>query len=482
MSIVGLFVAVLGVDGLLSSPACEVCPAVWQAMADGQTAKVWVFLTDKGPADERAAGMRALERDYPARAIERRKLRRTVEGLFDERDLRIDPDRACVIENVGVRVHVRSSWVKAISVTADEHQVCALAELPFVRRVELVRRGARLEVDPLRPAKPLAPSARGGFYGLAEEQLRQIGIPLLHARGITGSGVVIGMLDTGYQLTHEAYTNPLHPIQVNAEWDFINDDPEAGIEPGDPGNQHFHGTAVLGAIAAYQPGELVGAAYDAAFVLAKTEDVTQEVPVEEDNYVAGLQFAELHGADVVSSSLGYIAWYDWFDLDGQTAVTSIAVNTATDNGVVCVTGAGNRGRDNDLPSLMAPGDAFAVLTCGAAQADGEVTDFSSNGPTADGRVKPEVLALGQDVATVNPDVVNGYRWFDGTSMATPLVAASAALIIQAHPDWTVQQIRTRLFETASYYRQHGTFDPEYARGYGLINAFQAAKFPRTASP
>jgi serine protease AprX len=477
-----LFVALAFGLGSGSKDACKIAPAVGPIFAQQETAKVWVFLSDKGPTERQGCAIQELERAYPPRAIERRKLRRTSPGLFDERDVPVDPEYVCAIAETGARIHVQSSWVNAVSVTASQSQVCALACLPYVTRIEPVRRGETQEAIPLRRAKPrVRPTARG-FYGLSEAQLAQIGITNLHARGYTGQGVVIGVLDTGFALTHEAYSDPAHPIHVIAEHDFINNDNETGIEFGDPASQHFHGTAVLGAIAAYKPGELVGGAYDAAFVLAKTEDVTREVPAEEDNYVAGLQFAELHGADVVTSSLGYIAWYDWYDLDGETAVTSIAVNAATANGVVCVTGAGNRGRDNDLPSLMAPGDAFEVLTCGAARPDGDITDFSSNGPTVDGRVKPEVLALGQDVATVDPDVSDAYREFDGTSMATPLVTSAAALIIQAHPTWTVEQVRARLFVTASYYRQHGTFDPEYARGYGLINAFEAAKLPRPASP
>ena len=127
---------------------------------------------------------------------------------------------------------------------------------------------------------------------------------------------------------------------------------------------------------------------------------------------------------------------------------------------------------------MAPGDALEVLTCGAATADGDIADFSSNGPTADGRVKPEVLALGQDVATVDPFSNSEYASFDGTSMSTPLVASAAALILQVHPNWTVRRIRSRLFQTASYYEAHETFDPEYARGYGLINAADAARLPQ----
>jgi subtilisin family serine protease len=480
----GVLAGLIAIASLPIAERAMVTPSVRRALECDGVVKVWVFLRDKGlrSPQERDEALVALEKSYPARATERRQLRRTAAGLFDDRDLPICGEYLSEIERTGVQVGLASSWVNAVSATASAGQITAIESLPFVERIAIVRRGVRLEAAPLRPNAAPPSAGPRDFYGFAAEQLAQIGISGLHSRGYTGAGVVIGVLDTGFALTHAAYANPEHPIDVIAEWDFINNDGDVGIEANDPPNQFFHGTAVLGAIAAYRPFELVGGAFDASFILAKTEDVSQEVPAEEDQYVAGLQFIEFHGGDVATSSLGYIDWYDWYDLDGETAVTTIAVNVATQNGVVCCTGAGNRGRDNDLPSLMAPSDAFEVLSCGAARADGEVTDFSSNGPTADGRVKPEVLARGEDVATVDPFNDFGYQAYDGTSMATPLVASAAALMLQVNPRWTVAQIRSRLFRTASYYQEHGTFDPEHARGYGLIDVLEAARPPQVFSP
>jgi hypothetical protein len=232
---------------------------------------------------------------------------------------------------------------------------------------------------------------------------------------------------------------------------------------------------VLGAIGAYLPGQYVGGAYDASFILAKTEDTTDEYELEEDYYVAGLEFIEGEGADIATSSLAYTQWYDWFDMDGLTAVTTIGVNAATANGLACCTAAGNGGFDSDLPTLAAPGDAFDVVTCGAVDAAGVTADFSSGGPTADGRVKPEVLARGIEAASVDPDDDAGFLTADGTSMATPLVASAVALLIQAHPGWTVQQIRDALFQTADYFIANGEPDPEFRRGYGVIDVFAAAQ-------
>lgn len=465
--------------GAAASGATEnvVDPQVWQLLDDRDAPiKVWVYFTDKGQ-DSAAAECTALDavaEGYNGRSVQRRLLRRTAPGLFDARDLPVPAEYAAAVEGTGAVVRVQSRWLNAVSAVATREQVRRVSVLPFVRAVEPVRRSVPNGVIPTTDVTPAQrPSVAGGFYGFAQGQLDQINLPAVHSAGYTGSSVVVGVLDTGFERTHEAYNYPGHVLNVIAEYDFVDDDGDASMEPGDPADQHYHGTLILGTIGAYNPNVLVGGAYDASFILAKTEDITQEVPAEEDQYVAGLEFIEANGGDMATSSLGYIDWYTWYDLDGLTAVTTVAVNAATDNGLVCVTAAGNGGQDQDLPSLIAPSDAFKVITCGAVYPSGDATDFSSNGPTADNRVKPEVLARGWETYTVDAFDDNGYVWAAGTSLSTPLVACAVALLIDAHPDWTVDHIRTALTETASDYVQNGTYDPAYIRGYGVINTFDA---------
>lgn len=314
-------------------------------------------------------------------------------------------------------------------------------------------------------------------YGLSQGQLEQMNLITLHDLGFTGGDIVIGVLDTGFHRGHEAFNQPGHMIDVVLEYDFINDDDFTGIEPGDPSAQHNHGTMVLGTIASYLPGVLIGGAFDASFILCKTEDATDEYMQEEDFYVAGLQFIEANGADLATSSLGYDDWYTQDQLDGLTAVTTVAVNAATSNGLICITAAGNNGHDLDptTSSLMAPGDAFEVITCGGVEPTGEIVDFSSDGPTADGRVKPELLARGREVYTIcahqDMDCTTDTG---GTSVATSLMASMVACVIQVQPSWTPATMRARLFETASDFLAHGTFDSLYVRGYGVPDAALAA--------
>ena len=450
--------------------------------------KTWVFFVDKGvqtPA-AKAAAIDAVAQSYNAHAKQRRALRGSPEikaaGLFGEFDLPVVQAYVDGVARTGAKVHVKSRWVNAVSVWATREQCERIAALPFVRALQPVARTARVEamnVQEVAAPQPMDGDRDGERdldYGLSETQLNQINLINLHNEGFTGQGVIVGILDTGFHRGHAAFNNATHPLNVIAEYDFVDNDSNAGIDTGDASDQHDHGTMILGCLGAYLPGSLVGGAYDASFVLCKTEDKGGEYPAEEDNYVAGLEFIEQHGADMSTASLGYIDWYTQSDLDGLTAVTTIAVNISTSLGIHHCNAAGNEYHDSSpsTSSLIAPADGFDVITCGAVDSSGTIASFSSDGPTADGRVKPEVLARGVSTQTVSPYSDTSYTTADGTSLSTPLVACAVACLIDARPHWTVAQMRENLFETSSYYVANGTYDPLYVRGYGIIDAYTAA--------
>ncbi|MFZ4574784.1 MAG: S8 family serine peptidase [Phycisphaerales bacterium] len=464
--------------GTAAFAAAAVLVAVAAGVASGQQ-RHWVYFTDKGGAADVASAVAALPETYDPRATWRRQMRRTDPGLFDERDLPVRADYADSVTIAGARIRTQSRWLNAVSVEADPAQLAAIAELPHVARVTPVRAGRRAA----RPSETTTTPATGygdrAFYGLAEAQLSQMNLPALHALGHTGSGVIIAVLDTGFRRDHDAFHTPGHPLHVIAEHDFINNDANADIDATDDSEQHRHGTWILSTIGAYAPDVYVGGAYNASFVLCKTEDVTSETPIEEDNYVAGLEFAELHGADMTTSSLGYIDWYTQADLDGVTAVTTIAVNIANANGVHCITAAGNEGNDGDpaTSTIIAPADAPRVITCGAVDINGFIAGFSSTGPTADGRVKPEVLACGVNTSVISSRNTTDYGAVSGTSLSTPLVAATVACLVGAHPDWSVDRMRGALTRSASDWVQNGATDPLFIRGFGIVNALSALQAP-----
>lgn len=450
--------------------------------------KVWVFFTDKNfdSPEAYAAALADVEREYDPRAVQRRRSRRTSPGLFDVRDVPVPQSYVDAVIATGAVHHVSSRWLNAISVHATRPQIQAIAKLSFVCRIERVHGTRRYNYfgEPV-PVETPTPTAgvgelRGGLdYGVGGYQLEHVHLVDLHELGYTADDMIVGILDTGFDRSHEVFNEPGHPVQVVAEWDFIDNDSNAGIQPGDPPDQHHHGTYILGIVGAYKPGSFVGAAYNASFILCKTEDTTAEYPAEEDNYVAGLEFAEMNGADVVTSSLGYIDWYTQADLDGQTAVTTIAVNIATANGMAVCTAAGNEGNDLDPTTshLIAPADAFQVITVGALYGEGGGhAEFTSDGPTADGRAKPEVMAMGVDTRTVSPVDPTRYVAISGTSASTPIVAGAVACLLQAHPDWTVDELREHLFYTARYYRLNRELGPYFIRGYGRVNALLAHQF------
>jgi hypothetical protein len=446
------------------------------ASAMAQTTAVWVYFEDKGvgAGEEMREAIARVEREANPRQAWRRSMRRTAAGLYDERDVGICAEYRARVLATGARARVESRWLNAMSVEATEEQVEAIARLGFVARVEGVRRGRRLDggVEVERENVP-RPYGDRDFYGNASAQLAQINLVALHGAGGTGQGVIVGVLDTGFRRDHAAFHHAGHELQVIAEWDFINNDGNTGIEGTDDPDQHRHGTWILSTMGAYLPEVYVGGAYDASFVLCKTEDVTSETPVEEDYYVAGIEFIEMHGGDVATSSLSYVDWYTPGDLDGRTAVTTIAVNVATQNGVHWCTAAGNAGHDADpmTSRLGAPADALEVITCGAVDGANVIAGFSSDGPSADGRVKPELLAWGVNTQVISSRNTTGYGTVSGTSLSTPLVASAVACLASAHPNWSVTKMRNYLFATAD---GSGTFDGTYVRGYGLVNAYGAS--------
>jgi subtilisin family serine protease len=233
-----------------------------------------------------------------------------------------------------------------------------------------------------------------------------------------------------------------------------------------------HGTAVLSTIGGYAPGELVGPAFAASYILAKTENTDSETPVEEDNWAAAAEWAESLGAEVLTTSLGYLVFdsgtgYGYEDMDGATAVSTLAAQRAVELGVVVLSSAGNSGQHPDPArnTLGAPADGTYVISVGAVDEAGERVSFSSVGPTADGRIKPDLMARGQGVLVASSFTVSAYRTANGTSFACPLVAGVAALVLQAHPDYSVSEVVEVLRSTASR-----AATPDNVYGWGIPDA------------
>ncbi len=475
--ILTLAVAVTLAAAPASSPS-KLSPRLQDALrtaAPNQPVRAWVYFADKGDASR----LLEVERNLTEHARARRERNGVSVDMFD-----IPVAASCLRELAQQGVHVRhaSRWLNAVSVEANAAGFERVASLSCVRRLDRVR--VFREALPKDAAAPATapPRDHATFslnYGPSLTQNAQINVPALHDQGYSGSGVWVAMLDAGFNnMSHEALVD----VDVIAAWDFVNNDGVVADEPGQMGSGN-HGTYTLSTLAGYEPGRLIGPAYGASFILAKTENTDWERHVEEDDWIAGAEWADSIGADIISSSLGYSTGftngepsYSWTDMDGNTTIVAKGADIAASRGILVVNSASNGGTV-PLPAntLGSPADGDSVLAIGAVDASGVRAGFSSVGPSADGQIKPDVMAMGSGVVAASPGGPNVYSAVSGTSLACPLVAGVAALLLEAHPSSTNIQLMDALRQTAS---QSGSPDREY--GYGIVNAVAAANQLPTA--
>src|SRR5256886_161284 len=334
----------------------------------------------------------------------------------------------------GARLRVHSRWLHALGADASTAALRQLGRDALLRRIQPAGRW-RLLPGPdaaLVGAAAIDTCPAGGdpTYGPSDMPYRQLDLRAIADAGYDASGVRVAILDAGFNTADPAFAG----VTVTAQHDFVFGDSVVRDEPNDQPGAQFHGTAVWSLFAGRVPGRLRGIAPGAAYLLAKTEDVRGETRIEELNYVQALEWADSIGVDIVSSSLGYLQFDDGFtytpaDLNGHVAVTTVAAESAAAHGILVVTAAGNAGPG--FRTLVTPGDADSVITVGAEDSLGTLAGFSSRGPTADGRLKPDLTAPGVLICALNGP--NAVRRLSGTSFATPLVAAAAALLKQLHP-------------------------------------------------
>ena len=426
--------------------------------------KMWIYFTDKDNSGQNIT--------LDDKAIQRR-LKVDIKDTWYDRP--VAQSYIAVMEELGAVIHNKSRWLNAVSITSDINIINEISLLPFVKKtvpVAVYKKNKR-EFSQLQSSRKLS-VIDSLDYGYAQEQIEQINCHTAHQAGYTGQGVRVLILDTGFNTERSVFDS----LTIIDEWDFINNDGNTENEANDYSSQHNHGTMVFSTLAGYDPGNLIGPAFGAEFLLAKTEDVTNESQVEEDNYVAALEWGEQLGADIMSSSLGYLDWYSYCDMDGNTGVTTIAVDIATSLGMLCITSAGNWGTSSPPPNpcdtlyyyISAPADADSVISVGAVNSNGEIASFSSHGPTYDGRIKPEVCARGVSTWGVNANS-DSYRTGSGTSLSAPLVSGAAAVILSAHSDWTPMQVREAMMMTADR-----VDNPDNNYGYGVIDVMAAIDY------
>jgi len=396
---------------------------------------------------------------------------------LDELDYPVNAAYLDSLREYGASIYHTSRWMNGATVEMTDELADVIATRTFVKEVEKTRDDSPNRFFAKRRSLP----ARDNFLGqtadvtlITELQLALFNLLPLHDLGYHGQGIIITVCDGGF-----TQANTLSCFRQEHElghFDFTDDTDEFYGETG------LHGTYCLSTISGLLEYEYTGAATEADYYLMRSEENDTESPKEMDNLVAALETADSLGTNVFSVSLGYAMFdndnwtLDYSALDGKSTRVSLAATIAARKGMLVCVAAGNEG-NGPWHTISAPADADSILTVGAVDNEGVIGKFSSYGPSYDGRVKPDVCAVGVQTALIN---VNGnVIRSNGTSFATPLLAGLAATLWSALPDENAMQIRERIIRSADRYN---TPDPENHYGYGVPDAYAAYLSTATTLP
>lgn len=404
------------------------------------------------------------EQFLSARSIERRKR----QGLpVDVTDLPIAPAYLDSVSRTGIEIVGQSKWNNTLLVKIHkEKELNKLNSLSFITKklkvfsspdsiTERKRSSFRKELNGWESV-PI-------HYGAAAEQLKSLGGQRIHERGFYGNGMMIAVFDGGFMNVDRIPA--LHGVKLAGLKDFVVPKSNNIFE------EMEHGTMVLSTMAANAPNLYVGVAPEAQYVLVRCEDERTESLAEEDYWASAAEYADSLGVDVINSSLGYHDFDDvktnhlYWEQDGETALISHTASMCADKGIICVNSAGNDGM-GVWKKINFPADAKNILTVGSINEQGKNAAFSAVGPTADGRIKPDVMAYGSptSVITGRGSIIND----NGTSFSSPLIAGMTACLWQALPHKTAKQI-IKLVKMAGNNQQH----PDNIYGYGVPDFWKA---------
>ena len=457
------------------------------AVSGTEALPVWVSFLDKGergPQDLALALAEARARLSP-RCLARR-LRAGVRPLVDERDVPLYGPYLNALREHGFVPYATSRWLNQVALRLTAAQLPEVAGFPFVSGLRLVERGFRTPasagsaVPPEAYAEPRCANCANQVntfdYGFNATEVQQLHVPELHDAGYTGAGVLVCMLDDGFNWHNRNEALETADIPPGYERDFVDGD--WSVQDTLLYTCCGHGTMVLGCIAGNKSGRYVGTAPGATYALARTEVDATETTVEMTYWAMAAEWADSLGADIISTSLGY-STFDYgignltrADLDGHTSTITQAAEVAASKGILVVVAAGNEG-NSTWQKILAPADANgdSVLSVGAISSLGNRPSFSSMGPTADGRIKPDVVAMGVNNIVTSGPGGTGYVTESGTSLSAPLVAGLAACLMQARPTLTPTLIIRSIRETSQRFGP-----PDTLTGYGLPNGVYALQW------
>lgn len=407
-----------------------------------------------------------------ARSIERRSL---IGAAIDSTDLPVNPHYLQAITAMNIRVYNLSKWMNGVTVfLTDSNLMSGVRALPYVKFVQYT--GKRTSTaSSVRARSKFASESYS--YGNAAAQINQVNGQFLHQKGYTGKNIYIGILDAGfYNANNNAAFDSLR-IQGRLLGVKNIAEPETDVYSLDQ-----HGANVLSIMTGNLPGQYLGAAPHASFLLVRTEYVANEYLSEADFWCSGLEYADSVGVDIINSSLGYTTFDDsrmnfsYADMTGRVCRASRSAAMAARKGIIVCNSAGNDG-NKTWHYLGAPADADSILTVGAVTSLGVVSEFSSFGPCSDGRVKPDICAQGTSTAFVSYSglPLSG----NGTSYSSPVVAGLTACLLQAFRQENLPSdpvsVRNAIVRSGSLYAT-----PTSQMGYGIANYEYAYNYSHLA--
>ena len=429
--------------------------------ASGQENRYIVYFTDKNNSE--FAIDRPLE-FLSERAIQRRQKNQVA---ITESDLPVNETYLQQITALGAEVFYTSKWFNAALVTIDDSQVADIELLDIVEGVEFVAPGGLARSKPTTNRKYernlTGKRRRQQTTDVTDLQNRMLAVTYMHDLGYRGEGILIGVFDSGFSdvdnlfyfehlFTDNRIKHTFNYVENNTNVYSLDD----------------HGTEVLSCMAAFSEGQIIGTAPGAEYILYITEDIDSEYRIEEFNWIFAAEMADSAGVDIINTALGYNTFddpsmdYEVANMDGQTTFISLGAQIAAEKGILLITSAGNLGNDPSWEIVTAPGDVDEGISVGAIRSDSSRSSFSSTGPTADGRVKPDVVALGSATVVGFNESSNNPITSSGTSFSTPLVAGLAAGIMQAFSDKTKDEVLQIIKDSG-----HQSGDPDNELGYGI---------------
>ena len=442
--------------------------------ANAQTKKFVVYFKDKKSGNPFSI-------TNPGQFLSQRSIqRRITQNLpLDSTDLPVKPAYLNGISNVGATVVYPLKWLNGAIVDCLPELIPTILALPYV--VSSKALNSKIKESPVKN------KSKDGIqsldYGQSLSQNSLVGIDSMHSWGFHGEGKLISVLDGGFLNVneHQAFAHMFANQKLLGTRDVVSRD-------GDVFSDHWHGASVLSNIGGFLPGSLVSGAYASSYYLIRTEEVATENEIECAYWAVGLELADSIGSDVVNSSLGYTTFdtqaldYSISIFDGRTTLASRTAGMAARKGMVVVCSAGNEGNNSSWGGwISAPADADSILTVGSVNNGQNYSSFSGKGPTIDGRVKPDLVAVGSGTITADVFSTSGVSANNGTSFSAPIIAGLVAGFWQAHPGLTAMQVINALKASGSNVtlpnNQIGWGLPNFIRAHVIAGSKPAIRFP-----